>query len=170
MYFDEIRIESATLGSARERISAIFSDYHVFVGISGWFSNIDQRKAQDLIHDMGLVNYVQVSKDGFSTSALSDGQRRRLALIAALLDERPIYVFDEWAADQDPGFKETFYRKVLPSLRSENKIVLVISHDDRYFECADQLVHMENGKVAEITRIHHAQAPDLPPFAELACR
>jgi putative ATP-binding cassette transporter len=68
----------------------------------------------------------------------------------AMLDNRQIYLFDEWAADQDPEFKEVFYYKILPRLKSENKAVIVISHDDRYFSVADKIVVMEDGLVREI--------------------
>jgi putative ATP-binding cassette transporter len=78
---------------------------------------------------------------------LSTGQRRRLALVFALKESRPLYVFDEWASDQDPEFKEHFYRTVLPNLRAAGKGIVVVSHDDRYYDAADRIVRLENGQV-----------------------
>ncbi|MEI8258685.1 MAG: cyclic peptide transporter, partial [Deltaproteobacteria bacterium] len=46
-----------------------------------------------------------------------------------------------------PSFKEIFYRKILPDLKQRGKTLIVISHDDRYFDAADQLVRMEDGKI-----------------------
>lgn len=87
-------------------------------------------------------------QDGvFSTTDLSTGQRKRLALINAWLEERPVLVFDEWAADQDPAFRRIFYTELLPELKQMGKTIIVISHDDRYFDVADQLVRMEGGRV-----------------------
>ena len=92
-------------------------------------------------HDFGM-------RDGrFTTQALSQGQRKRLALIVAWLERRPVLILDEWAADQDPLFKEIFYREVLPELRAQGKSVLVISHDDRYFHTADRVVRLERGRI-----------------------
>jgi putative ATP-binding cassette transporter len=94
-----------------------------------------------------------------STTALSQGQRKRLALLTAYLEDRPFYVFDEWAADQDPTFKEVFYRQLLPGLKDAGKTVLVISHDDRYFHLADRVLRLESGKLLP------PEAPALPRAA-----
>jgi putative pyoverdin transport system ATP-binding/permease protein len=87
-------------------------------------------------------------RDGvFSTLGLSQGQRKRLALLVAYLEDRPFYVFDEWAADQDPLFKDVFYRRLLPDLKARGKTVLVISHDDRYFALADRSIKLDDGQI-----------------------
>jgi putative ATP-binding cassette transporter len=61
--------------------------------------------------------------------------------------DRPIYVFDEWASDQDPAFKQIFYGDILPALKARGKAVIVISHDDRYYRVADRIVKLERGKI-----------------------
>lgn len=96
---------------------------------------------------MHLDRKVQVEKGIFSTTALSQGQRKRLALLTSYLEERPIYLFDEWASEQDPFFRDIFYKKILPKLKDQGKAVLVISHDDRYFYIADRLLKLDYGKV-----------------------
>jgi len=83
----------------------------------------------------------------FSTTDLSTGQRKRLALVNAWLEERPVLVFDEWAADQDPAFRRIFYTELLPDLKRLGKTIIVISHDDRYFDIADHLVRLRAGQV-----------------------
>jgi len=82
-----------------------------------------------------------------STTELSQGQRKRLALLTAYLEDRSIYLFDEWAADQDPTFKQIFYHALLPELKARGKTVIVISHDDRYYDVADRLIKLEDGKL-----------------------
>jgi putative ATP-binding cassette transporter len=81
----------------------------------------------------------------FSTLALSDGQKRRLALLVAFLEDAELYLFDEWAADQDPHSKAVFYERILPGLKARGKAVVAISHDDRYFHLADRLLVMQEG-------------------------
>ena len=83
---------------------------------------------------------------------LSQGQRKRLALLTALLEDRPLYVFDEWAADQDPHYREIFYQRLLPGLRARGKTVFVISHDDRYYHLGDRVVRLEYGRTLEDRR------------------
>ncbi len=90
------------------------------------------------------------SRRRLSTVALSQGQRKRLALLTALLEDRPIYVFDEWAADQEPGFREWFYTRILSQLKARGKTVVVITHDDRYFDCADQIVRLDFGQREDV--------------------
>jgi len=70
-----------------------------------------------------------------------------LALLVSLVEDKELYLFDEWAADQDPEFRDVFYNKLLPELKSRGKLVIVISHDDRYFHKADQIVKLEQGAV-----------------------
>jgi putative ATP-binding cassette transporter len=83
----------------------------------------------------------------FSTTALSQGQRKRLALLTAFLEDRPVYVFDEWAADQDVHYREIFYSQILPELKGLGKTVLVISHDDRYYHLSDRVLKLEYGEL-----------------------
>jgi putative ATP-binding cassette transporter len=67
--------------------------------------------------------------------------------LTAYLEDRPIYVFDEWAADQDPQFKEIFYFELLARLKAAGKTAIVISHDDRYYHVADRVVKLNYGLI-----------------------
>lgn len=147
IYFDDIEINNSTLSSARSRIFAIFSDYYLFDRIL--FNDCDSLKNQinEYLIALELDEKVSFDNGRFSTLKLSDGQRRRLALLIAFVEDKDCYIFDEWAADQDPIFKEIFYCKILKNLKQKGKAVVVITHDDRYFHIADQMIAMENGKV-----------------------
>ena len=94
-----------------------------------------------------------------STTGLSQGQRKRLALLTAYLEDRPIYLFDEWAADQDPHFKGVFYNQLLPRLRDRGKTVFVISHDDAFYHVADRLIKLDSGQV-----VHDSGGDGFPPL------
>lgn len=144
----------------RQNFSAIFSDFHLFDRLLDAPSPDLDARGNRLIEKLHLQHKVQVRHGAFTTRALSQGQRKRLALVVAYLEDRPFLVFDEWAADQDPVFKEVFYKEVLPELRAMGKTVLVISHDDRYFHLADRLVRMENGQIVAIE--HHGTAAEWP--------
>jgi putative pyoverdin transport system ATP-binding/permease protein len=84
---------------------------------------------------------------GLSTLELSQGQRKRLALLNAYLEDRSIYIFDEWAADQDPVFREIFYQQLLPELKQKGKTIITITHDDRYFHLGDRIYKLDCGKL-----------------------
>jgi putative ATP-binding cassette transporter len=131
----------------REHFSMVFSDFHLFDALLGiGDSDINDRALQYLIK-LRLENKVTVNDGRLSTTSLSQGQRKRLALLTAYLEDRPIYIFDEWAADQDPSFKNVFYRDLLPELKARGKTILVITHDDHYYNLADRIIKLEYGKI-----------------------
>ncbi|QIB47708.1 cyclic peptide export ABC transporter [Streptomyces aureoverticillatus] len=131
----------------RQSVAGVFSDVHLFRTLPGRPDTDDE--ANRLLAQLAMDSKVTVRDGEFSTISLSTGQRKRLALVSALLSERPVLLFDEWAADQDPEFREFFYTEVLPALRKRGKTVIAITHDDRYFGIADQILKLERGRVAE---------------------
>ncbi|WP_067697499.1 ATP-binding cassette domain-containing protein [Nocardia jejuensis] len=132
----------------RQNSSAIFTDFHLFEDYLGFEPGIDV-EVRRYLEELQIAHKVTVQDGRLSTINLSQGQRKRLALLTALLEDRQIYLFDEWAADQEPKFREVFYREILADLKRRGKTVIVITHDDRYFHLADQLVKLDFGRVAE---------------------
>ena len=131
-----------------QHFSAVFSDFYLFddlLGLTG--ADLDGRARRHLTR-LELDRKVRVEGGVFSTTALSQGQRKRLALLVAFMEDRSIYVFDEWAADQDPHYREIFYRELLPDLRARGKTVVVISHDDRYYNLGDRVIRLDYGTIA----------------------
>jgi putative pyoverdin transport system ATP-binding/permease protein len=150
----------------RQLFSTIFSDFHLFDRLLQTGSADLDGEGNRLLAKLHLHNKVKVQDGAFDTLALSQGQRKRLALVVAYLENRPFFMFDEWAADQDPVFKEVFYREILPELRAMGKAVLVISHDDRYFHLADHLVRLESGCLTFNSRAQSKSNPAVvPPVA-----
>jgi putative ATP-binding cassette transporter len=133
----------------RQHFSVVFNDFHLFDTLLGMkLEGIDD-KARAWLERLQLDHKVSVKDSAFSTLDLSQGQRKRLALLVAYLEDRPFYVFDEWAADQDPLFKDVFYKQLLPDLKARGKAVIVITHDDRYFHLADRYIKLDYGQVVE---------------------
>jgi putative ATP-binding cassette transporter len=131
----------------RQLFSVVFSDFYLFENLLGVSDFNVETKAQDYLEKLQLDHRVQIKERKLSTLELSQGQRKRLALLTAYLEDRPIYVFDEWAADQDPQFKEVFYFELLPKLKAAGKTAIVISHDDRYYHVADRVVKLNYGLI-----------------------
>lgn len=127
--------------------TAVFSDFYLFDSLLGLDHPELDSQARGYLQKLQLDRKVEVEDGELSTVQLSQGQRKRLALLTAYLEDRSIYVFDEWAADQDPYFKEIFYHQLLPELRSRDKTVIVISHDDKYYDVADRIVKLDYGQV-----------------------
>jgi len=146
---DGVPVTGDTRERYRQIFSAIFSDFFLFERLLGLSAPHLVERARGYLELLQLNHKVRIDATGaLSTTELSQGQRKRLALLVSYLEDRPFYIFDEWAADQDPIFKEVFYQQLLPDLKRAGKAVLVISHDDRYFGQADRLVRLEAGKLA----------------------
>jgi putative ATP-binding cassette transporter len=107
------------------------------------------QRALPYLERLEIAHKVSLKNGAFTTTDLSTGQRKRLALVHAYLEGRPVLVFDEWAADQDPTFRHLFYTELLPELRAKGHLLVVISHDDRYFHLADRIITMSAGRIAD---------------------
>lgn len=145
----------------RQHFSAIFADFCLFEHLLDGDNPLLMQRAQDYLARLQLDHKVSIDNGRLSTLDLSTGQRKRLALLAAYLDDRPCYLFDEWAADQDPIFKRFFYTKILSDLRQRGKLVIVISHDNAYFPLADRLIKVEQGAVIEVAPLAEDQVDAL---------
>jgi putative pyoverdin transport system ATP-binding/permease protein len=140
-------IDEETIEAYRQMFSVVFTDFYLFESLLGLSAPDLGERAQLYLAQLQLDRKVKIDGGGLSTVDLSQGQRKRLALLTAYLEDRPIYLFDEWAADQDPYFKEVFYFQLLPELRARGKTVFVITHDDRYYGVADRIVKLNYGRI-----------------------
>lgn len=148
----EIRVDNKPVTMSdrddyRQQFSAVFYDFYLFERLFGIEAKDLDAESQKYLDLLQLSHKLTIRDGHLSTVDLSQGQRKRVALLTAYLEDRPIYIFDEWAADQDPQFKRIFYYELVPELKSRGKTVIVISHDDRYYGLADRLIKLESGKV-----------------------
>lgn len=131
--------------------STIFSDFHLFDKLYG--INYQSKKEEIARHlkALQIEDKLQITDGNLSTIKLSAGQRKRVALLISYLEDHQIFLFDEWAADQDPDFRKFFYLTLLPELKARGKMVIAITHDDRYYSVADQVIKMEIGQIVTPT-------------------
>ncbi|MCF8005886.1 MAG: cyclic peptide export ABC transporter [Methylovulum sp.] len=146
LYFNNQPLEEADYCHYREMYSSIFADFHLFESLYG-VDDIDQKRMTELLSTMKLEKKTGFKNNRFSNTDLSTGQRKRLAYIAAMMENKQIYVFDEWAADQDPEFRKYFYEVLLKDLKQQGKTIIAVSHDDRYFSVADKIIKLESGVI-----------------------
>ncbi|MCJ8272343.1 MAG: cyclic peptide export ABC transporter [Psychrosphaera sp.] len=152
MSFDGQVVNDENRESARSRLFVIYSNYYLFHTIYNDINEETVALIDKYLKLFKLEGKTELIGNDFTTVDLSDGQRRRLALIVALAEDRDIYILDEWAADQDPQFKEMFYDFVLPDLKKKGKTIIAITPDARYFAYCDEVVKMENGKIVDTLR------------------
>src|SRR5262249_16967786 len=100
----------------REMFAAVFSDFYLFRRLYG-LQNPDPDVVDELLTMLQIREKTKLKDGAFTTINLSSGQRKRLAYAISRLSDRQIYIFDEFAADQDPGFRHYFYSELLPELK-----------------------------------------------------
>jgi putative ATP-binding cassette transporter len=143
----------------RQLFSAIFSDQYIFKQLIGPEGHSpDMSLVQHWQRRLQLQNKVSIEGSKLSTDKLSQGQRKRLAMLTTVVEDKDILLLDEWAADQDPAFRRTFYQSLIPELKALGKTLFIISHDDSYFEHADRLLLMKQGKLIELNPEQRKQA------------
>jgi putative pyoverdin transport system ATP-binding/permease protein len=148
IHVDQTVIDDANRLAYRQLFSSVFSDFQLFDRPWGLDPARVAAVRDQYVARFGLAGKLDGDHERWNTLALSRGQRKRVALLVALMEDRPFYVFDEWAADQDPQFRRMFYTQVVPELRAAGKTVLVVSHDDRYFDLADRRIDLDLGRLS----------------------
>jgi putative ATP-binding cassette transporter len=141
-------IDRNQYASYRELFAIIFTDFHLFDKLYG-LSEIDDKEVKGLLRLMQLEKKTKYRQGEFTQLDLSTGQKKRLAFVAAILENKPIYIFDELAADQDPQFRKYFYEAILPDLKQQGKTIIAVTHDDKYFHIADRVLKMEYGQLVD---------------------
>ncbi len=131
-----------------EKYSTVFGDFYLFDKLYGIEYKDKKFEIKKYLEILQLDEKVEIKDGKFSTTKLSTGQKKRLALLVTYLEDRPVYLFDEWAADQDPEFRMFFYDTLLPELKERGKCIIAITHDDHYFNLADKIIKMDMGKLA----------------------
>jgi putative ATP-binding cassette transporter len=143
---DGQRLADADYPSYRSLFTSVFTDFHLFDRLYG-IDDLDPERVNHWLRVLEMDRKTRFADGGFTNLDLSTGQKKRLAFIAAVLKDRPICVFDELAADQDPPFRRRFYEDILPALKAEGRTLVCVSHDDRWFHVADRVLTMRDGRL-----------------------
>ena len=154
-------VTAAQWEAFRARFASVFTDFHQFdqtMGPEGLPA--DPQVVDTWLERLQMQHKLQWEGDRVINTQLSQGQRKRLALLLAIAEKRDILLLDEWAADQDPQFRRLFYRELLPHLKAMGKTVFAISHDDSYFVHADRLLEMSKGQLSELKGEQRARASE----------
>lgn len=142
----------------RNLFGGVFCDYFLFTDVlNAEGKRASEQDIEEAIKLLQLGNFIEVENGVIQNANLSTGQRKRLALMQAYISNNDIFFFDEWAAEQDPVFRDTFYSQIIPELKNKGKTVLVISHDDRYFNVADKIVKLEYGQIESVIVNNHVE-------------
>ncbi|MBX0293007.1 cyclic peptide export ABC transporter [Hymenobacter sp. HSC-4F20] len=157
VYINDEALEEKNFTAYRALFAPVFSDFHLFEEFYG-VEHVNETKAQEYLRVFELDKKVEIKNNKLTTINLSTGQKKRLALVCAMLERKPILILDEFAADQDPYFRKKFYTEILDYLKEEGFSVVAITHDDNYYPCADKLYKMNYGKLESVTKVEALNA------------
>jgi len=151
IFVDDIEITAENRPAYRQLFASVFTDFHIFEQlVDGIGEDAAQAQIAHWLDHLQLDEKVKIEQNRILNSKLSQGQKKRLGLLAAALENRSIIILDEWAADQDPQFRRIFYEQLLPLLKQSGSTIFAISHDDKYFHHAERIISMKQGVLSEL--------------------
>lgn len=147
-------ISKDNLKAYRSYFSCHFTDSPLFDNFN--YLDLGNRdELNSIMNDLQLSSKTELDERNVLTKTdLSNGQKGRISLLRLLLENKRIYFFDEWAANQDIYFKEKFYTEIVPGLKAAGKTVILISHDDKFYNIADRIITIKNGKLENVSVGH----------------
>lgn len=163
IYLNEQKVHKENYAYYRDQISCIFTDNYLF---SENYNNFDFTEVgtdlEALVNKMELDGIFAYDREtGRVKTKLSKGQQKRVALIYSLLEKKDLIILDEWAAEQDPVFREYFYRTIIPELKEMGKTLVAVTHDDAYFDCAERTLKFNFGSIIEDTKFSTEKSDQL---------
>lgn len=151
-------IKDITVKSLRENISMVLQDVFLFNG--SIYDNISygnpSANREDVIkaaETARVSDFVCKMPDGYDTIIgergvrLSGGQKQRIAIARAVLKNSPILILDEATSAVD-NETEALIQQAIDEL-SKNRTVIVIAHRLSTVMKADNIIVLENGRIAE---------------------
>lgn len=159
IHLDELEVDGEST-KIQNLIAAVFTDNHIYSKNYDTYGLENNKKYQELLKIMELDKVIVDDKEDSARRNFSKGQSKRMSLIFALLEEKPILVLDEWAADQDPHFRKYFYEKLIPQLKQQGKTIIAVTHDDAYFKHADRILKFDYGQIINDTKVTDKVALD----------
>ena len=159
--FNDVPIMELSTKTIRENIAVVFQNYNIYeVSLE---ENITKGKEFDseeflrCIEYVGLKNVFEKMPKGLSTVLspefeggidLSDGEKQKIAIAAALYKSAKLLIFDEPSSNLDPLSENALFK--LFDMYSQGKTSILISHRLANVKYCDKIYYMENGRILEV--------------------
>jgi NHLM bacteriocin system ABC transporter peptidase/ATP-binding protein len=157
----EVRIDGHTLvewarGNMSRLVASVDQDIHLFRGtlrenITMWDATVPQARVLAAIDDVGLTEVVQslpgnvdaaIEEDGRN---LNGGQRQRIEIARALVQEPAVLVLDEATSALDTISEN----EILQAVRRRGMTCILVAHRLSTIRDCDEIIVLERGKVVE---------------------
>jgi putative ABC transport system ATP-binding protein len=138
-------------------IGFVFQDYHLFPRLTtvenvaipliiqkqDWEEAI--QAAMQILEVVGLKDRALLNP-----IKLSGGEQQRVAIARAIVSRPDILIFDEPTASLDGVTGNKIIGFVKEQILTEHRCILIVTHDSRIFEYADEIIMLEDGKIVKV--------------------
>ncbi len=141
------------------KIGFVFQDYHLFprlttvenVAIPLIMKKLDWNESISMA--MQYLDIVGIRDRAFLPPVkLSGGEQQRVAIARAIAGRPDILIFDEPTASLDGDTGRRIVDFVKNNILTENRCIIMVTHDSRIFEYADRIMRMEDGRIIEVEK------------------
>ncbi|MBC8756497.1 cyclic peptide export ABC transporter [Kordia sp. YSTF-M3] len=141
----------------QDSMTAIFTNNHIFSFNYDDYGLENNTEYREMLEMMQMEKIITDDKEDSARRKFSKGQSKRMSMIFALLEKKPVLILDEWAADQDPHFRKYFYEELIPKFKAQGKTIIAVTHDDAYFHLADRIIKFDYGSIIKDVSVHNKQ-------------
>jgi putative ABC transport system ATP-binding protein len=155
--------ENALADFRLHRIGFVFQDFHLFPHLTtaenvaiplvlkrrDWSDAL--REAGKFLEVVGLSNRADLHP-----TRLSGGEQQRVAIARALASGPDLMIFDEPTASLDGDTGRKIVEFVKREVLTDHRCIVVVTHDDRIYQFADRILHMQDGRLTKGTGGSHA--------------
>ena len=145
---DDARFRLANIGF-------VFQDFHLFPRLTTaenvaiplvlrgtpWSDAL--RTAEKYLEIVGLMNRADLPP-----VKLSGGEQQRVAIARAIVTQPDILILDEPTASLDGDTGRNIVSFVKANLLTDDRAIVIVTHDARIYEFASAILHMEDGKLS----------------------
>jgi putative ABC transport system ATP-binding protein len=117
-----------------------------------------EKKAREVLEWVGLADHAD-----FRPAKMSGGQQQRVAIARALVHEPPIILCDEPTSSLDSENGRHVMDLLCKAASQNDRLVLVVTHDNRTYGFADHMAEMEDGRIFRTLRTHEEILALHPP-------
>lgn len=103
------------------------------------------KEAKKMLDAVGLV-----SRAHALPGELSGGQKQRVAIARALVHKPELIICDEPTSSLDHESGQRILELLRRLVKQENRTLVVVTHDNRIFNFADRMAHMDDGRIIKV--------------------
>lgn len=119
-----------------------FENVLVPLGLSGVKYPLAKKKVDGLLEEFDIANRAR-----FTPDKLSGGEKQRVSIARALVNDPKLILADEPTANLDSQRGREVMRLLRSVAKNMGKTVVIVSHDQRLIEIADRVMWMEDGRI-----------------------